>query len=171
MKNNNTEIWENIHSYNGRYKISNLGNIKSITKRTEKMLKNWFNHDKYFWVNLCKNNNRIARSVHELVAEHFISKTDGKNIVRHINFNRQDNRVENLEWTTHAENCKYSYDAGRFPTLGRKGELCPSSKLKQNEVDEIRRLYKAGGIFQYEIAQKYEISQTSVSEIINNITW
>lgn len=59
-----------------------------------------------------KRHNRKDVRVHRLVAELYIKKVDGKNEVNHINGNKQDNRVENLEWCSHKENCIHAYKTG-----------------------------------------------------------
>lgn len=98
------EVWKPIRGYEGRYLISNLGNIISCYTG-EKMS---FGKDKsgYYIVNLSNTRGRKTQLVHRLVARTFIEKKNGFNEVNHINENKNDNRVENLEWVSHSENLK-----------------------------------------------------------------
>lgn len=86
-----------------RYKVSNLGRVKSIdynhTKK-EKLLKLFYNKQGYLRVSFTKK----KCSVHRLVAEAFIPNPEVKPEIDHINGNRADNRVENLRWCTSKEN-------------------------------------------------------------------
>lgn len=64
------------------------------------------NSNRYLHVILSVNKKKKIKSVHRLVAEHYIPNPDGKSDVDHINHIRNDNRVENLRWSTHLENCQ-----------------------------------------------------------------
>ena len=112
------EIWKDIEGYEGLYQISNLGRVKSLertitvglrrkVRKKEKIMK-FTIRSGYYNLVLRKNGKRKSKQVHRLVADAFIPKVEGKNIVNHINFNRKDNRAENLEWCTQAENVKHS---------------------------------------------------------------
>lgn len=98
------EVWKTIKGYEGRYLVSNQGNIMSC--QTGKLMN--FGKDKsgYYVVNLSNNNGRKTQLVHRIVAHAFVSKPKGLNEVNHINENKNDNRVENLEWISHSENLK-----------------------------------------------------------------
>lgn len=107
---------------NGFYQISNKGRVKSLprlrkAKNTfiskEKILKNKKNSRGYLRVEL-KVNNKVQRFfIHRLVAEHFIKKSNGCNIVNHLDCNPQNNNVDNLEWTTAKGNSQYMKKLGR----------------------------------------------------------
>lgn len=97
----NMEIWKDIEGYEGYYQVSNEGIVKSL--RRNKILKPYTNRG-YEYVVFSVGNKRKTIRVHRLVAEAFIPNPQNKPCVDHINTVRNDNRVENLRWTTHKEN-------------------------------------------------------------------
>jgi hypothetical protein len=102
------EIWKDIIGYEGLYQVSNLGNIKSLgnnKSKKEKLLKNYLSGT-YYMIDLNKNGLSKKFLVHQLVAIVFLNHIPCKHklVVNHINFNRLDNRVENLEVITQREN-------------------------------------------------------------------
>ena len=111
------EIWKDIPNYEGYYQSSNLGRIKSLSRivlrkgkypfmSKEKVLKPALIPLGYYQIVLHKNGIKKGKSIHSLVAESFLNhKPNGhKLVVNHKNFNREDNRVENLEIITNREN-------------------------------------------------------------------
>ena len=108
------EIWKDI--YEG-YQVSNLGRVKSLKRET--ILTPRENHKGYLQVHLRHNGKDITPKVHRLVAKAFIANPNDLPQVNHINGNKADNRVENLEWCTNGQNQKHSYEMlGRKP-IGR----------------------------------------------------
>ena len=109
--NNTVEIWKGIKEFNNSYEISNLGRVKSveryvicniqggIRKIEEKILTIQDNGNGYLTFGGSYKNKRFRRYVHRLVAENFLEKKEGKNIVNHIDQNKKNNFSENLEWT------------------------------------------------------------------------
>ena len=117
------EVWKDIEGYEGLYQVSNLGRVKSLDrtiahkrfgqcKRKGVILKQ-VERRGYLWVDLTGKNKAV--SVHRLVAEAFIPKLKGKNQVNHIDENRSNNRVDNLEWVTPYENMHHSDLQDRLP--------------------------------------------------------
>lgn len=111
------EIWKDIKGFEGLYKISNKGSIKSLDrkvgKRTNiiigKIISQRINHNGYKTVKLNKNSKRYNFFVHKIVCETFNGYEEGKQ-VNHVNFNKEDNRPVNLQWVTNSENIQYTYD-------------------------------------------------------------
>lgn len=106
------EIWEDIKEFEGLYQISNLGNVKSLKRKCknrvceEKILSPY--HAKgYLKINLFKEAKCKSMFVHRLVAQAFIPNPNNFPQVNHKNEKRDDNRVENLEWTDNKENMNF----------------------------------------------------------------
>ena len=114
------EIWKDIPGYEGLYQVSSLGRVKSVSRVVvgkdnkihtlkERILKPQDEHNGYLIVGLCKNGVAKMTLVHRLVAEAFISNVDlFATTVNHKNEIKTDNRVDNLEWMSGADNTRYS---------------------------------------------------------------
>lgn len=105
-----TEIFKDVKGYEGLYQVSTVGNVKSLNyNRTGKegILSPGVSKD-YLFVTLCKDKKHKAYSIQRLVADAFISNPNGYPCVNHKNENKQDNRVENLEWCTYSYNNTYN---------------------------------------------------------------
>lgn len=162
------EIYKDIKNYKGLYQISNLGNIKSLNNskfKKEKILKKSLEKNGYETICLCKENKKKSYTVHRLVAISFISNTENKPQVNHINGIKTDNRVENLEWCTVSENTKHAYDNG-FIDLYKSGKHI-ASKLTNIEVSQIRVIGR--NLKQREIAEIFGVSRVIISNVLNNV--
>lgn len=95
------EIWKDIEGYEGNYKVSNLGRVKSIKRN--KIMKASFDKDGYLRITLSKNGIRNCYAVHILVARNFMINYLNKPTIDHINTIKTDNRVENLRFFTYKE--------------------------------------------------------------------
>lgn len=170
------EVWMNIHGYESLYQISNLGRVKSITKCSIHMSgdyikKDSIDKDGYAYVKLRKERKYKQWRVHRLVAMHFIGLPENyKNLqVNHLDGNKSNNRVDNLEWCTLAENIQHGYRMGLY----RVGEEKHNAKLTNNQIKEIRSTYIRGsrtkGI--KPLARKYGVSAQAIRYIINKVTY
>lgn len=109
------ELWKTIPGYEGKYEISNKGNVKSLNYRMSgqpKLLKPIMSGKGYLMVGLLLNGLVKWHKIHRLVAEQFIPNPENKPQVNHTNGTKTDNRVENLEWATNGENQKHAYKLG-----------------------------------------------------------
>lgn len=115
FKNDDMEIWLDVKNYEGLYKVSNLGNIKSLGndyKRKEKILKPGKISNGYLHVVLTKNKVKKNLKVHRIVALSFLPNPYNKPQINHINGNKIDNNLQNLEWSTQVENSNHAFKLG-----------------------------------------------------------
>lgn len=108
------EVWKTAvydgELYEGLYKVSNLGKILSLNYRNTgkaELMNPGTDTDGYLEVNLWKNGKPKRCSVHRLVAQTFIPNPDNLPEVNHIDENKTNNRVSNLEWKNHRDNCNH----------------------------------------------------------------
>lgn len=130
------EEWSKIPSLEGYY-ASNLGRIKSTRQRRfqnigEHILVQNTCSEGYKRVRVMNNGKTETRRVHRLVAEAFIPNPESKSDVNHIDFNRSNNCVENLEWTTRQENCSHS--AANYSKAKKGKIIMKNKKLHHIEV-------------------------------------
>lgn len=138
------EIWKDIKGFEGFYQVSNRGNVRSLKCRRNlwrdgervtgvvHRVKNMTPSDNgkgYLVVNLKENNKRTVRYVHRLVAEHFLEKPEGKDVVNHLDYNIKNNSVDNLEWTTQKQNVRYS-----IPNMKHPRENCKPTNTGEKYI-------------------------------------
>jgi len=105
------EIWKTLEDFQD-YQVSNLGRIKISKLGVQKISKCSLSTKGYQSVSLVDEYKYKRIRIHGLVAIYFIPNPENKKTVNHKNGIKWDNRVENLEWCTHAENNKHAYDIG-----------------------------------------------------------
>ena len=117
------EIWKDVSGYEGIYQVSNCGRVKRVGNyrnqcaewKSNRILKPAVKNNGYLFCQLCKNNETSHKMIHRLVAEAFIENPDNKPTVNHIDGDRKNNTVQNLEWATYSENNKHSlYELQKF---------------------------------------------------------
>jgi len=162
------EIWKDVLGYEGIYEVSNLGNVKSLNynhTKKERILKKCNGTQNYHIVCLHKEGSSKTRKVHRLVALSLIPNPDNKPQVNHIDGDKQNNKIENLEWVNNSENQLHAFKYKLQKSI--KGEKRYCAKLIEKEVLEIR-ISKLKGI---ELAKKYNISRSSISAIKTGRNW
>ena len=102
------EIFKDIKGYEGIYQISNIGNVKSLQSGKEKILVQQVDQKGYRTIKLYKDGSNKRFKVHRLVAEAFIPNPNHLPQVNHIDENKENNIIENLEWCTNQYNSTYS---------------------------------------------------------------
>ena len=157
----NNEIWKDIEETKGYYQISNYGRVKSVsrfhkTKDTgyyskDKILKPSIDNLGYLQVQIRKpegyntRNGYKTRRIHLLVASAFIDNPYNLPVVNHIDGNKQNNCVDNLEWCTHQENVLHAFHNGlnkvnKRNTYKKKCELASRYIKKYQRKDKFLNL-------------------------------
>ena len=148
------EVWKDVVGYEGLYEVSNLGRVKSKTRKNTILLKPSETKG-YLFVFLCKDKKVKRKSIHRLVANAFIENPYNYPIINHVNENKADNRVENLEWCSAKYNINYYFDmhpkkreeyrnnftdkdGKHFNPVGARKRLEPIAQINENfEIIEI----------------------------------
>ena len=159
------EVWKDILGYEGLYKVSNLGNIKSLKFQKEKVLKLQTNTKGYFIVNLYKNKKMKSHQIHQLVAIAFLNHVPCKMelVINHINFDKKDNKVSNLEIVTNRENSNRKHLKSTSKYTGVSFEKDRNKWVAQIKINGNRVLL---GRFSNEIDAS-NAYQSKLKEIIN----
>lgn len=127
------EIYKDIKGFEGRYKVSNFGNVRSENYKNTgkvKVMSPVLHHTGYLYVHLGKN---VTKSVHKLVADTFIDNPNNYPVVNHIDGNKQNNKVDNLEWTTALDNIRHAITTGlRIPQIN--GAVMGSGNVQSKAV-------------------------------------
>lgn len=167
------EVWKDILEYEGYYQVSNTGKIKRLAGKrclNSRILKPGKNKGNYSFVILCKNCKKTSMYIHRLVALSFIPNIENKKEINHIDCNKSNNIVSNLEWCTHKENSKHSFDNGLNTVVRRKDVIENRTKvlrkLSDLTVKEIKKLSETGLNYS-EISKKLSVRHSTVWFIIN----
>jgi hypothetical protein len=145
------------------YLISDLGNVWS--ERYDRALSPI--KQRYLTIDMRHNGSKFKASVHRMVAETFIPNPDNKPYVNHIDGNKHNNAVSNLEWVTASENSFHAVEAGLSPV----GEQKTLAKLTDADVVEIHNLQKSGIMLDRDIAIKFNVTSGVITAIRQNKTW
>ena len=140
------EIWKDVKGYEGKYQVSNLGRVKSLKRWSgtkfyyrKYILNNYINKNNgYVYVCLTKNNKSKNARLHKLVAEHFLDNPNNYTQINHIDGNKSNNCVDNLEWCNGSYNIRDMYE--------RKGKYKNDYKIIQT-YKNLKSCSKVGKIF------------------------
>lgn len=159
----NYEEWREIKGAVGGYLVSSLGNIKSV--RLGRNMRLQEDGKGYLRVQI----NRRTFKVHRLVAEHFLDRSETRDQVNHINGDKKDNSITNLEWVTGSENVKHSYavlSRTIIPSEERVG-----AKLTEEAVKDIRENYIPRKVPLSYFANKYGVDRSLVHRVFHGRNW
>ena len=149
----------------GRYEVSSCGEVRDGSR----VLKQWPNDQGYMLVRLSKPR-RMAR-VHRLVAEAFVENEFDKPFVNHIDCNRSNNVISNLEWCTQWENLRHAHSLGRMQRNYWRGRRSPNAILSDEDAAQIRARYAAGGASWADIARDYGMCKSAIGRIVRMETY
>lgn len=118
--------------YSDVYEVSDEGHIRN--KKTKRVLREFIGKDGYLRTQF----NGKSRTVHRVVANVFIPKSQERDFINHKDGNKQNNRVDNLEWCTRSENMRHAYQHNLKSQAGIKNSRC---KLTPDQVRFIKNNY------------------------------
>jgi hypothetical protein len=167
------ERWLPVVGYEDVYAVSNHGRVMRLAGservKENRIVKQGDNGRGYMFVRLWADNKPQHRYVHRLVMQSFVGECPEGITVNHIDGNKANNHLSNLEYATHSENIQHAYNQGL--NYGARGEMHSMAKLTQTQADEIRRLYALGGISQRSLAAQFRISPSVIGGIIHGKRW
>lgn len=170
------EIWKTV--IDGYCEVSNLGKLRSVERaiwntrqRTYHYRKSRYfevkpKKDGYLGVTLSFNGKVQQVCIHQLVARAFLPNPENKPQVNHIDGDKSNNKVTNLEWVTASENNYHACKTG----LRKVGEEHHKAKLKEAEVKEILHLLSEG-YSSGEIAPLYRVNKSLIKKIKSGECW
>ena len=169
------ETWKPVVGYEGLYEVSDHGRVRAMFEswngryKSGRILKQLNHNHGYFLVNLYypeTHQRGRTRTVHSLVLESFVSPRPEGNDARHLDGNKKNNRIENLEWGTRLENVQDSIKHGTF-VHGERVHFC---KLDEGKVIQIRALVDSGVLCKT-ISERFGISIAQACRIGARKSW
>lgn len=162
--------WKPVKGFED-YEISTDGRLRSHKYDRTIVLKPRITYDGYVWYVLSKHGKGYSRRAHRLVAEAFIPNTDNKPTVNHIDGDKKNNAVDNLEWATLEEQMTHAY--AHSLKLPVRGYLQGNHVLSETEVREIRQVYKAHSkeFGMKALAKRYGVSEPTIDKCVRRVTY
>lgn len=172
------EVWLDIPDYEGFYQASSFGRIKSVDRMIlckdgkNKLIKGTIlapsqTKHGYFALALCRNGVAQTHTVHKLVSRTFLGLRPSQMQVNHLDGDKLNNAVSNLEYCTPSENTRHAFETGLNLS---KGEANPSAKLKADDIKSITARASNGESLR-SIASSYGVVVSSIWSIVNNKAW
>lgn len=168
------EVWKNIPGYQGLYQVSDLGRVKSFIAwngTNTRVLRPGKDTHGYFVVNLYRKKKRKFTYIHQLVLKIFVGSCLSGMECRHLNDNKTDNRLVNLAYGTRSDNLLDRTRNGISNTGDHKGIKNEMSKLKDNNIVQIRKLLEDGLLTHRQIGDKFGVTGSLISMINIGKRW
>jgi predicted XRE-type DNA-binding protein len=158
-------MWHKLKEY-PMYEISANGEIRHI--KSKRLKKTRINDFGYLVVSINQLAKPKMRRVHNLLAQAFIDNPNNYTHINHIDGNKLNNKLSNLEWCNILQNNQHAFKLGLIDNTGEKNGM---SKLTKEKVIEIKKLLKSGDLSQYKIANLFNVSRSCVLKIHLCKTW
>jgi len=153
-----------------KFKISNYGRVINCKTDKEFIVKKYFiNGYQNLPVKQKKNGKQTSRYVHKLVAEHFLKKNDGICVI-HLNYDKTDNRIENLKWATKREKELHQFNHPDWDEIVKKRSK-NIGKLNEGKVKIIKRQLKNNRTRINMIAKRFGVSDMQIHRIKTGENW
>lgn len=163
----NNEIWKDVVGFEGKYQVSNLGYVRNSRG---KVLKPNEHNLGYLSVKLTLKNEAKNFFIHRLVALAFLTPdTLENNEVDHLNGNKKDNRLLNLEWVSRAENMKRASLKGLLKYPDNSGAKNGMARLSERDVKKIKNLKDSDT--QENIARMFGVTRRAIGMIYSGKRW
>lgn len=164
-----TELWKDIPKSEGKYQVSDNGRISSSKFFGEVRLLSTYLDGRYTRVTLHLNGRHIKPLVHRLVMEAFVGPRPDGYEVNHIDGNKLNNALSNLEYTTSSENMKHAFGLGLMKPA--RGEKHGQAKLTTDDVKKIRILHATGNSTYSELGKQFGVTLQQIRSVVMRVTW
>ena len=172
------EYWADIPDLSGAYQVSTHGRVRSMTlttrwgsrlRETPLVMSPAPSSNGYLTIGVSNFGRRERYLVHRLVLRTFDGSPKSGYEAAHLNNDRTDNRLENLQWVSRRENHSHKFAHGTY----QRGERCGKSKLSQTEVDTIRQRYVPGCRVNggRPLSREFCVSQFCIQAVVTHKTW
>lgn len=167
------EIWKDIEGFEGYYQVSNYGQVKSLDRYIEctngdihytrhvpeRILRQQLDCDGYYRINLIRSNHEKGFGVHRLVAQAFVPNPENKPTVNHIDGNKQNNHVSNLEWATYQEQNDHAVKLG----LRSSETMRPAYEKSMTVIKQQVMCIETGQVFESQIEAERQLGLCSTA--------
>lgn len=165
------EIWKRVPGWDD-YEVNNKGDVKSYRRRELHMLKHSSAPNGYLFVRLHRDNEYRHFRIHQLVMLVFVGERPQGFVINHLDGDRTNNHVDNLEYCTQKQNVHHAIEIlGRTGGKPHIGEESTNAKLTDSAVREIRRLLAETDFSQRAIGNKFGVHTSLISAIKRGIAW
>lgn len=183
LEGNKMELWKPVIGFENLYEISNLGRVRSLDRITEsgqfrkgKIRECYCYVNDYKVVKLYYNGKTFNKYIHRLLAEAFVPNPNPElyDTVNHIDGNRGNNSLDNLEWCTQKQNIQHAWKTGLIPSVINSGESNTNSKLTEKDVLEIRAIYvphSKGEFGTKALSERFGVTAKTIGRIIRKELW
>lgn len=161
--------WRDLVDFPG-YEVSNLGKVRNkITMKSlrMKMISKYPGYQFHLGHTKSDKGKNYQRTIHRLLAKAFIPNPEDKSEVNHIDSNKMNYAISNLEWVTQSENTLHSFKNGHKKLIGNEN---PQTKLTSDKVRAIVILLNSGGSM-VEVRTNFQIGNTCIKNIMRGTTW
>lgn len=154
MGKSSRENWADVRGYEGLYQVSDKGNIRRVIQNRTRILKQYVSKaNGYCYINLYKNNKSSTMRVHKIVAREFLGEPPQNKLqINHIDGNKANNAVENLEYCDQSENMRHAYMTGLEKPKGLRAICLDDMKIYDTLTDAARAV--SGGTAQGEMVAR-----------------
>lgn len=172
-----SEIWSDINGYEGMYQVSNKGRIRGLDRIIVqrdgkkqnirgKIIAIGIKNNGYYMGQICSNGKMVNFTVHRLMALAFIPKVDGKDFVNHIDGNRANNDINNLEWVSRSENCRHGFERA----IKENRKYNNQQRFTKEDIIKIRTMQKSK-ITMVQIAKEFNTKSGTIGDIVHRKIW
>lgn len=177
------EEWRDVPGYEGKYQVSNFGNVKTLNRtvignncsymRKGKILNKYYGgRTGYYKVKLYNGDGSFnSFPVHRLVAQSFLYNPESYPQINHRDGNPENNNVNNLEWCNNSINIKHAYDTGLINMNNRRGANHYKAILTEDDVRNIRYKHDIDKTPLKNLMNEYNMSHGAIYGIVKHKNW